>query len=155
MATGTRKRGDDVKVIVAATVAVLIFGLFIVGAIFVTTGGGKSPQCGRLSLGSADSVRREIQDAGGPWFQTGGGSCSFWLALDGGDIVAYKLHIPGRDCTVTWNGSYHCGGTVVAREELAQYPVTIETKDGIDNVVVDLRTAAEKARDDATSSTTS
>lgn len=151
----TAKRGDDVKVIVAATLAVLAFGGLIFAGVFFSTRGGKSPQCGQLSLGSADSVRREITDAGGPWFQTGGGSCSFWLALNGGQIVAYKLHIPDRDCTVTWNGSFHCGGEVVAESELAQYPVSIVSKDGIDEVLIDLRTPAERARDNArtTSST--
>src|SRR5262249_54936268 len=117
VAMPTAKRGDDVKVIVAATLAVLAFGGLIFAGIYFSTRGGKSPQCGQLSLGSAESVRREITDAGGPWFQTGGGSCSFWLALNGGQIVAYKLHIPGRDCTVTWSGSYRCGGEVVAESE--------------------------------------
>ena len=50
------KRKGDIKVIVGATVAVLLVGFFIFGAMIVTTRGGQGVQCGRLNIGLATDV---------------------------------------------------------------------------------------------------
>ena len=74
------KRKGDIKVIVGATMAVLLVGLFIFGAILVTTRGGSGIQCGQLNIGAATGVRNNLEN--GPYFQTGGGRCGSQLAAN-------------------------------------------------------------------------
>lgn len=134
------KRKGDIKVIVGATLAVLFVGFFIFGAMIVTTRGGSGPQCGQLNIGLASDVRNTL--ANGPYFQTGGGRCGFWLALDNGDIVAYKAVQPSG-CTARYKRDHwDCGGQPVPTGQLARYPVSIPTVRGVDAVVVNLGTPA-------------
>ena len=60
------------KLIIAATVAVLLAGFVIGAGLFVAANSGDRVACGRLPVGSADSIRDELE--GGPFFQTGGAS---------------------------------------------------------------------------------
>jgi hypothetical protein len=132
------KRKGDIKVIVGATVAVLLVGLFIFGAMLVTTRGGSGIQCGQLRIGLATDVRNNLEN--GPYFTTGGGRCSFWLALENGNIVAYKAEQPSG-CTARWKfDHWDCSGRTIAARRLAQYPVSIPTLNGVDAVVVNLGT---------------
>jgi hypothetical protein len=133
-----RARSSDVKLIVAATLAVLMAGFLIAGAALVATRGSKSLVCPELNIGAAADVRKTLQN-GGPYFQTGGAACSFYLALDDGDIVAYKVK-QSRGCTLLLKRDHwECGGEVVPASELDQYPVSIRTVADIDAVIVDLR----------------
>jgi hypothetical protein len=130
------KRKGDVKVLVGATVAVLLVGFFIFGAMMMTSGGGSSPTCVPLNIGLASDVRNTLEN--GPYFQTGGGRCGFTLALANGDIVAYKVAQPSG-CSAVWRfDHFECDGRRIAENELAKYPVSIQTKHGVDTVVVDL-----------------
>ena len=134
------KRKGDIKVIAGATVAVLLVGLFIFGAILVTTRGGSGIQCTQLNIGAATGVRSNLEN--GPYFQTGGGRCGFWLALENGDIVAYKAVQPSG-CTAQLKfDHWECGGRTIPARRLARYPVSITTVKGIDAVVVNLGTPA-------------
>lgn len=143
-----RRRKGDIKVLAGATVAVLLVGFFIAGAALVTTRGGSSPHCGQLNIGLATDIRNTLETA--PDFRTGGGDCSFWLALQNGDIVAYKAIQPSG-CTLTWKfDHWNCGGRTIAPARLAVYPVSIQTVSGVDAVIVNLGTPAP-----STSSSTS
>jgi hypothetical protein len=134
------KRKGDVKVLAGATVAVLLVGFFIFGAMMMTTGGGSNPTCATLNIGLATDVRNTLEN--GPYFQTGGGRCGFTLALANGDIVAYRVAQPSG-CNALWRfDHFECDGRRIAASRLAQYPVSIQTKHGVDTVVVDLRTPA-------------
>jgi len=131
-------RKSDIKLLAGATVAVLLVGFFIAGAMIVTTRGGTGPQCGQLNIGSASAVRDSLTN--GPYFQSGGGDCGFWLALDNDDTVAFKAIQPSG-CTLNWRlDHWECGGETVPAARLAQYPVNIKTQNGIDVVVVNLGT---------------
>ena len=80
----------------------LLVGFFIAGAALVATRGGGNVVCGQLNIGSAADIRNSLE-TGGPYFQTGGAGCGFWLALDDDDIVAYKAEQPLADkstCTL-------------------------------------------------------
>ena len=133
-----RQRNADVKLVIAATVAVLLSGFVIAAGIFVAVGGGADkPTCGRYPVGTADGIRTDLE-TGGPSYQTGGGSCSFWLALDQGDIVAYKLKQPDGCNLKLHREKFVCGSQVMDVETLKQYPVSIVTHDKIDTIVVDL-----------------
>ena len=134
------KRKGDVKVIVGATVAVLLVGFFIFGAMMVTTSGGSGPTCGQLRIGLASDVRNTLEN--GPYFQTGGGNCGFTLALDNGDIVAYKVLQPSG-CTAQWKfDHWECNGRRIAASRLSKYPKYIRTEHGVDILFVNLGTPA-------------
>jgi hypothetical protein len=133
------RRKSDIKLVAGATVAVILVGLFIAGAMIVTTRGSGGAQCGQLNIGLASGVRANLDH--GPYFQTGGGDCGFWLALDNGDITAYRAVQTASGCTLLWKGDHwECDGTTTPVSELEQYPVTIQTQQGVDVVVVNLGT---------------
>ena len=136
----SRARSSDIKLIVSATVAVVLAGLFIAGGMFIaTSSGSKNPLCGQLNLGQAADVRNRLQTQG-PTFVTGGASCGFWLALDNGDIVAYRVQQPSgcalnlRDRATRWV----CGDVTIEPAQLAQYAVSIQPLGPTDAVIVDL-----------------
>jgi hypothetical protein len=136
----SRARSSDIKLIVSATFAVLLAGLFIAGGMFIaTSSGSKNPLCGQLDLGQAADVRNRLQTQG-PSFVTGGASCGFWLALENGDIVAYRVRQPSgcalnlRDRGTRWV----CGNDTIDPPDLARYTVGIQTIGTTDAVIVDL-----------------
>jgi hypothetical protein len=133
-----RRRLGDIKVLAGATVAVLLVGFFIAGAILVTTRGGGGIQCGQLNIGLASDVRNNLQN--GPYFQTGGGDCGFWLALANDDIVAYKAVQPSGCTLVLKLDHWVCDSQTVPVSGLAQYPISIQTVNGVDAVIVNLGT---------------
>src|SRR5262249_21897147 len=102
-----RARPSDIKVLVGASLAVLMAGFLIAGGLLIATRGTKNVECGQLNLGSAADVRHRLQSEGAD-LHTGGGPCSFWLALDQGDIVAYRVNQPSgcalqlKDQGTTW-----------------------------------------------------
>jgi hypothetical protein len=135
-----RQRNADAKLIAAATIAVLLAGFVIGAGLFVASNSGDRTTCGRYPVGAADQIRDDLEH--GPTFQTGGGACSFWLALDEGDIVAYRVDQP-NGCTLDIRREqFVCGTQVMDPSELEQYPVSIETFDDIDTVIVDLNPGA-------------
>jgi hypothetical protein len=137
------RRSSDIRLIVFSVFLVLAAGGLILVGILASIRGGDAPECSRLAIGPADSIREDL--AAGPEFRTGGGGCSFFLSLDGGDIVAYSTRIDERDCTVTYrDAAYFCDGQQVGTDELTQYPTAIETIDGIDALIVDLRPPADR-----------
>jgi len=134
----SRARSADIKLLVAATVGVLLAGFFIAGAALIATRGSGNVVCGQLDIGSAPNIRNTL-DNGGPYFQTGGAGCGFWLALADGDIVAYKVTQPPQDCSLKLKRDHwECGGKTVDPTGLAQYPVSIQTVGDTDSVVIDL-----------------
>jgi hypothetical protein len=133
-------RASDVKLIVGATLAVLLAGFFIAGAALVATRGSGNIVCTELNIGAASDVRRTLQ-SGGPYFQTGGAGCGFWLALDDNDIAAYKVQQPSGCTLKLKRDHWECGDQVVAPSDLVSYPVSIKTVGDVDAVIVDLRPA--------------
>jgi hypothetical protein len=136
----SRARSSDIKLIVSATIAVMLAGLFIAGGLLIaTSSGSNNPVCGQLNVGKAADVRDRL-DTQGPGFYTGGANCGFWLALDNGDIVAYRVRQPDgcslnlRDQATQWV----CGDRVVDAADLATYKVVIQTIGQTDSVIVDL-----------------
>ncbi len=121
----SRARAADIKLLVGATVGVLLAGFLIAGAAFIATRSSGSIVCGQLNIGSATDVRTTL-DNGGPYFQTGGAKCGFWLALADGNIVAYKVEQPQGCSLKLLRDHWDCGGQTVAAEDLAQYPVSIQ-----------------------------
>jgi hypothetical protein len=140
VASSRASRAADIKLIVAATVGVLLVGGMIAGMIWLaTSSSGGDRACGRLNAGSAVGIRQTLEN-GGPVFTTGGAGCGFYLALLDGDIVAYKAEQTDAACTLRLKRDHwECGGKVLADDELEVYPVSIDSIDGNDAVFVDLR----------------
>ena len=135
-------RASDIKLLLGATVGVLLVGGMIAGMALIATRGSKNIVCSQLNIGSASNVRNTLQ-TGGPYFQTGGAGCGFWLALDDNDIVAYKAEQPQKNCTLKLKRDHwECGGETLTADRLAQYPLSIRTQRGVDVVVVNLGTPA-------------
>ena len=148
-----RQRNADVKLIVVATIAVLLAGFVIGAGLFVAASSGGRVQCGRLPIGAADSIRDDLDH--GPFFQTGGANCGFWMSLDEGDIVAYKVEQPDG-CTLNVSREkFVCGDQPADLATLAQYPVSIETIDDVDTVLVDLTDRPASTTAPPTSTSTS
>ena len=134
------KRKGDIKVLAGATVAVLLLGFFIAGAALVTTRGNQGIECGQLNIGLASGIRSQLEN--GPYPQTGGGRCTFWLALENDNIVAYKAIQPSG-CTAKWILTHWtCGGRTLDAASLAEYPLSVQTVNGVDAVIVNLGTPA-------------
>jgi hypothetical protein len=150
-----RARSSDIKLIVAATVGVLLAGFLIAGAALVATRGSGSVVCDKVNEGSAADIRQNLQDEG-PSFHSSGANCGFWLALQDGNIVAYKVKQPSgctlnlRDRATRWI----CGGVEVEPTTLAQYPVSIEKFGQIDALFVDLVPPQYSSTTASTTSTT-
>jgi hypothetical protein len=125
------------KLLAGASIAVLLAGFLIAGGLLVATRGSKSLVCPELRVGVASDIRRLLQ-TGGPYLQTGGGSCSFFLALVDNDIVAYKVNQPTCQLNLK-RDHWECGGTTVDASSLEQYHVSIRNVKGFDAVFVDLR----------------
>jgi hypothetical protein len=146
------KRKGDIKVIAGATVAILLVGFFIFGAMMMTTRGGSGPQCGQLNIGLATDVRNNLEN--GPYFQTGGGRCGFTLALENDNIVAYRVEQPSG-CTALWKfDHWECDGRRISSAKLAKYPLSIQTVNDVDTVVVNLGSPAPTTTTTAAPSTT-
>jgi len=146
------KRKGDLKVIAGATVAVLLVGFFIFGAMMMTTGGGSGPTCGRLNIGLATGVRKNLEH--GPYFQTGGGRCGFYLALENDNIVAYKVEQPSGCTLLRKFDHWECDKHRISAQRLSQYPVSIQTVEGVDRVLVNLRSPAAGSTTTVATSTT-
>jgi len=133
----SRASSSDIKLILGATVGVLMAGFLIAGGAYVATRSSGSVVCGQLNIGSATDIRNTL-DSGGPYFTTGGAACAFWLALANGDIVAYKVEQPQKCTLKLRRDHWECGGQTVAAADLAQYPVSIQTTGQTSSVIVDL-----------------
>jgi hypothetical protein len=132
-----RQRIADLKLMLGAAVAIIIAGSLIAIGFVAASNNDSRATCGRLPVGTADGVRSDLE-SGGPYFQTGGAKCSFWLALDdSGDIVAYAAEQP--KCTLELKrDKFECGGELADVATLEKFPVSIEEHDKIDTVIVDL-----------------
>jgi hypothetical protein len=124
-------RKGDTRVIVVATLGVLVFGLVVAAAILLITGRAKTPQIkGSIPFGVASSIRQKAKD-GGPFAYAGNrGDDGFWVAIENGRLVALKIQKPGtKSCNVIWRGSKNtfvdCNGDPVRIDQLARYATRV------------------------------
>jgi hypothetical protein len=135
-----RARSSDIKLIVSATVAVILAGLLVGGGMLIATRGGGKIVCGPLNIGSASDIRQKLEQ-GGPYFQPGNITCGYWLALANGDIVAYKVEQPQNCPLQRKRDHWQCGSQTVDAADLARYPVSIRPVGQTDSLFVDLSPA--------------
>jgi hypothetical protein len=127
-------RKGDTRVIVLATLAVLVFGLVIAAAILLVTGRAKNPQIkGSIPYGVAASLKRTVKDGGPFAFAGSTGDNGFWIALEDGKLIALKIQKPGtKGCNVRWRGSKNtfvdCHNQPIRMNQLARYPTSVATR---------------------------
>jgi hypothetical protein len=126
----TSRRGDT-RVIVLATLAVLVFGLVIAAGILLISGRAKNPQIkGSIPFGVASSIRQKAKD-GGPFAYAGNrGDDGFWVAIENGRLVALRIQKPGtKGCNVIWRGSKNtfvdCNSKPIRMDQLARYATRV------------------------------
>jgi hypothetical protein len=155
VAASRSRRTDDVVVLAAAVVAVLLVGALITAVLWFGSRGSDNPTCGSLNIGSADGIRADLEREGAS-FYTGGGDCGFWLAIEDGEIVAYRVVQPGG-CTLTLRSGqrWACDDESRDPDELARYDVSIENIDDIEAIIVDLTPGRSDTTSTTATSTTS
>jgi hypothetical protein len=128
-------RRSDTKVLVIATIAVIVGGLVIAAAILLVSGRAKTPALltKPVPFGVAKGMKQTISDGGPVAFAGTTGDTGFWLALEDGKLVALQVKRPGtKDCNVRWKGSVDsfvdCNGNKVRIDQLARFPIEIPTK---------------------------
>ena len=133
----SRARSSDIKLILGATVGVLMAGFLIAAGAYVATRSSGSVVCGQLNIGSASDIREKLE-TGGPYFQPGAVTCGYWLALADGNIVAYKVDQPQNCPLQRKRDHWECDSQTLDAADLAQYPVSIRVVGQTDSVFVDL-----------------
>jgi hypothetical protein len=129
--TAPRKRGTDARLLLAATAAVIAFGVVVAFVIIVATGGGgKVDPTKPVSLGLASELRKDVEDGGPLFFADPTGGEGVWVDLEGNDLVVYSAVLPGPGkCVVKWRDprkSYvDCHDRDVKASQLDRYRVTI------------------------------
>ena len=139
-------RRGDTRILIVATVAVVVAGLVIAAAILLVTSRAKTPAVtGPIPFGYAKSLKAKVKTGGPVAYAGTTGDTGFWLAIERGDLVALKIRRPGTaGCNVRWAGSVDsfldCNGKRVRTDQLARYPTEIPTRGGDKGILlVDLR----------------
>ncbi len=122
----------DRRVLVVATLAVVLAGLLLAGVLLFATGQSTPPgKYKPFAAGNATAIRNDLK-SGGPYFfpDPFGGSRNILLALEHGQIVALSTILPETtDCEVKWKGSVDhfvdCHGDRLDSEALARYETSI------------------------------
>ena len=141
------------EAVVVATIAVLLAG-FVIGA------GCSSPSA--AAVGSSAAACRSVPPTRFATTSTtvrssrrAGPTAASGCTLDEGDIVAYKVEQPDG-CTLNVSREkFVCGDQPADLSTLAQYPVSIETIDDVDTVLVDLTDRPASTTAPPTSTSTS
>jgi hypothetical protein len=125
-ASRPQQRRSDIKLLLGATVGVLLGGVVIAAAILAITARGKAPDI-RVPqpFGLASSIHDNVRQ-GGPINIAGlSGDDGFWVAVEHHQLVALLVKQPKpRACTLRWRGSKHtftCDDRPVSSRNLARY----------------------------------
>jgi hypothetical protein len=133
-----------VQLIVVTASLVVGAAVFVAAGLIFATRGADSPECTLQQVGSTEDRIATIEE-GGPTLLPSGGDCDFWLDVEDGRLVAYRVEPRDRDCTVDQTTdeelvtTYTCGGEEVAASDLDRYPTWFPIVNGVDTVFVDLR----------------
>jgi hypothetical protein len=119
---------SDTRLLLGATLAVLVAGVLVAVVLLFATGQGGSPKTYRpFAAGLASAVKQDLRD-GGPYYYPDpfGGQHSILFALEDGKIVALATQLPGTDdCIVKWKAPLErfvdCHGDRHVSQELDRY----------------------------------
>lgn len=137
----------DARVLVMATVGVIVGGLVVVGVLLLATSRRSPPDTYKpFPYGEERDLIRTLND-GGPFYVPDpfGGNRSILWTLEGGNPVALTIHAEGdRSCRVNWKGRVDsfvdCHGNRLSSRQVPRYQTrTPRTGPDEDIVLVDLR----------------
>ncbi len=138
---------EDTRILVFATLLVVIAGVIVALVLLLATGRASSPtKYEPFDAGAARDVERLLEE-GGPYYVPDpfGGSRSIMFALEDGEVVALSTVMPGtKDCRVLWRDSrdafVDCNDARHQSTDLARYVTTVEPREGANDILfVDLR----------------
>jgi hypothetical protein len=138
---------DDTRILIFATLLVVVAGVLVALVLLLATGQGGSPtKYQPFEAGAAKDIKRSVTE-GGPFYVPDpfGGSRSIMFALEGGQLVALSNVLPGtQDCHIRIKDEgktfVDCHGDIQTSEELARYVTVVDPReDGNDILLVDLR----------------
>jgi hypothetical protein len=96
---------SDTRLLLTATLAVLVAGVVVAVVLLFATGRGGTPTRYRpFAAGLASAIKGDLRE-GGPYYYPDpfGGQHSILFALEDGKIVALATQLPGTtDCIVKW-----------------------------------------------------
>jgi hypothetical protein len=145
----TRQRKSDVKLIAASVALIVIAGGIIAAGIYVASTSGDLEECGVFNAGDAAALADAARDNGPSAPLTGGGNCTYVLALDGDDLVAIKpvMTVGGEECQLVWRPRaeiFSCGDAELTIDDVDRYPTAIpESGDLEGQLLVDFRVDPE------------
>ena len=126
MAARASQRRSDFRLLLGATIAVLVGGILVAAAILTVTSRDKAPNV-RVpqQFGLAVAVHQQVRE-GGPINIAGlSGNDGFWVATEHHQLVALLVNQPKpRACSLRWRGSlntFTCNGQPVKSEAMARY----------------------------------
>jgi hypothetical protein len=137
---------DDTRLLIFATLLVVVAGVLVALVLLLATGRGGSPtKYEPFEAGAAKDIER-LLDEGGPYYVPDpfGGSRSIMFALEGGEVVALSTVLPDtKDCRVLWKDTVKrfvdCHDDRHRSTALARYATSIVDRGGNDVLLVDLR----------------
>jgi hypothetical protein len=138
---------SDTRLLLTATLAVLVAGVLVAVVLLFATGQGGSPKKYRpFSAGLASAIKSDLRD-GGPYYYPDpfGGQQSILFALEDNKIVALATQLPGTDdCIVKWRDPLKrfvdCRGDRHVSRELDRYESYIDPSGENEGILfVDLR----------------
>ena len=127
------QRRSDLRLVLGATIALIVGGILVAAAILAVTSRGKLPNVkGPLSFGLAANREKEVRE-GGPIFIAGlSGDDGFWVAIEHRELVALLVNQPApAPCTLRWRGSkntFTCDDKPVESANLARYKTFTRAK---------------------------
>ena len=138
---------DDTRILIFATLLVVVAGVLVAAVLLLATGRGGSPtKYEPFQAGASKDIKRLLKE-GGPYYVADpfGGHRSILFALEDGQVVALSNIVPGtKDCIVNIKNEgksfVDCHGDHLQTTDLARYVTTVRhLKDANDILLVDLR----------------
>ena len=118
---------SDRRLLIFTAAIVVLAGVLFAGVLFFSTGGGNStPKPGPIYIGLESDLRNNVNSGGPLYFAHPFGGTGFWMAIEGGHLVALLARRPGTaSCTAKWEshrGAYiDCHGDKLTSKELERY----------------------------------
>ena len=138
---------DDTRILVFATLLVVVAGVLVALVLLLATGRASSPtKYEPFEAGAARDIERLLKE-GGPYYVPDpfGKERSIMFALEDGEVVALSTTLPGtEDCVVFWRDSrkafVDCNDDRHQSTDLARYETATRTpENGNSLLYVDLR----------------
>lgn len=127
-----QQRKSDIRLLLGATIGVILGGVIIAAAILAVTSRGTVPSIRKpIAFGLAAEVTKNVKKGGPINIAGASGDTGFWVALEDGKPVALLVHQPKpQSCTLRWRGSkntFFCSGRKVVSRDLARYRSFVST----------------------------